>query len=499
MSTGGDVGRESTAGHDEHAVIHRASAALAWGLFNAAAARLGTLAIGIALARVLGPQEFGTYAVALLALMAALSFNELGVSLAIVRWAGDPRAIAPTVATLSVGASVAIAAAGVLLAPALAAALGDTAATPVIQVLFLTVIVSGMVATPAALLQREFRQRVRTLIDQVTIWVGALVSIALAVAGMGAMSLAVGRLVGVAISCLLFVRAEPQGFRLGWATVHVKPLLRFGLPLAGASIVVFAVAYVDQVVTSRILGTAALGFYVMAANLSSWPVTVFSAPLRGVAPAAFARLQHDPLAMSTTFNSVAGVVASVTLPVCLVLAGAAEPLVGLVYGDAWVPAAEPLRWLAVMACFRILFELAYDYVVVTGGSRQLLLLQLVWLAALVPSLIAGAQWGTAGVAATQTVVAAFVMAPLYALVLRRAGVPVAPLVRRLAVPAVAAVGVGAAALALGATVASRLVAVGSSLFLGGLLICLLVWCDRQAVRALRTMRSADEPARQVPA
>jgi PST family polysaccharide transporter len=152
-----------------------------------------------------------------------------------------------------------------------------------------------------------------------------------------------------------------------------------------------------------------------------------------------------------------------------------------------------------MACFRILFELAYDYVVVTGGSRQLLLLQLVWLAALVPSLIAGAQWGTAGVAATQTIVAAFVMAPLYALVLRRAGVPVVRLVRRLAMPAVAAVSVGAAALALGAMVASRLVAAGSSLVVGGLLICVLVWCDRQAVRALRTMRSADEPARQVPA
>ena len=66
------------------------------------ATRLGTLGIGIALARVVGPEQFGTYAVALLALTAALSFNELGVSLAIVRWPGDPEKIAPTVSTISI-------------------------------------------------------------------------------------------------------------------------------------------------------------------------------------------------------------------------------------------------------------------------------------------------------------------------------------------------------------------------------------------------------------
>ena len=72
-------------------------------------ARLGTLAIGIALARILGPDEFGTFAVALLALLAVLSFNELGVSLAIVRWPDSPREIAPTVATLATLSSVLLA------------------------------------------------------------------------------------------------------------------------------------------------------------------------------------------------------------------------------------------------------------------------------------------------------------------------------------------------------------------------------------------------------
>src|ERR1039458_2807890 len=81
---------------DKNTLIGRASRALGVSFINIAAARLGTLAFGILLARLLGPHEFGTYAVAFVALLAVLSFNELGVSLAIVRWPGEPREIAPT-------------------------------------------------------------------------------------------------------------------------------------------------------------------------------------------------------------------------------------------------------------------------------------------------------------------------------------------------------------------------------------------------------------------
>ena len=83
-----------------------ASRALGWSFLNTAVSRIGTLGIGIVLARVLGPEAFGTYAVAFVALAAVLSFNELGVSLAIVRWEGDPRSIAPTVTTISIAGSV---------------------------------------------------------------------------------------------------------------------------------------------------------------------------------------------------------------------------------------------------------------------------------------------------------------------------------------------------------------------------------------------------------
>jgi O-antigen/teichoic acid export membrane protein len=450
------IGMDADAGR-EQSLLSRASGAFVWSFINTIVGRVGTIGIGIALARLLGPKQFGTYAVALIALMAVLSFNELGVSLAIVRWPGEPRVIAPTVNTISLLASTVIAAMTYVLAPPFAAAMGEPSATPVVQLLGLTVIISGAVASPAALMERQFKQNTRMLIDQVTVWIGALTSIALAVAGSGAMSLAIGRLAGAVIGAALFIRLSPEPYRLGLNRSQVAPLLKFGLPLAGASIVVFVIGFADQIVVGRMLGPTLLGFYVLAFNLSQWPIGVFSQPLRNVAPATFSRLQHDPEAMRSAFRGIIGLLAAVSFPICLLLSGAADPIVGLVYGHEWAPAATVLAWLGVLAAFKILYELAYDYLVVIGASRAILALQLVTLASLIPALIAGVMVsGIDGAAAAQVAVAAGVMLPLYVVLFSRAGLHPRRLLARIWLPALIAASVGMSALGISAALPSDL-------------------------------------------
>ena len=191
------------------------------------------------------------------------------------------------------------------------------------------------------------------------------------------MSLGVGRLAGATAGAVLFIWSEPV--RFGWNRKIARKLLKFGLPLAGSSIVVFSVKYVDQFVVGSVIGPVALGFYVLAFNLSSWPIAVFSQPVREVSPAAFARLQHDPSALRSAFIVSLGLLTAVTLPVCLVLTGAADPLIAMVYGLAWTPSAAALGWLGVLAGVRIVFELVYDYFVVLGSTRVVFTVQLVWL------------------------------------------------------------------------------------------------------------------------
>jgi len=419
----------------------RAGRALGVNLLNTLASRLGTFAIGVALARIVGPEEFGTFAVALLALLAVLSFNELGVSLAIVRWPGPPGEIAPTVTTIAVLSSLVIFLVSLLVAPWFCAAMGAPQATDVVRLMSVNVLISGFVATPAAMMQREFQAGRRLVIDQVGNWTGAIVSIVTAIGGLGAMSLAVGRLSGAVLAGVMFLVWSP--IRFGFDRAIVRRLLVFGLPLAGSSVIVFAVTFLDQFIVGALLGPVALGFYVLAFNLSNWPVAVFSAPVRQVAPATFARLQEDPPAQRKAFVLSTGLLTAVTVPVCLVLTGAADPLVNVLYGSEWSPAAEALLWLGALAGLRILFELAYDYLVVLGSTKVVLAVQLVWLVALIPGVYVGARLaGIAGAAASQVVVAMVVVLPIYLLRLRREGIAARDLGAKVAVPLACGVAVG---------------------------------------------------------
>lgn len=472
-----------------------ASRALGWSFFSTAFSRLGTLGIGILLARLLGPNQFGTAAVAYVALLAILSFNELGVSLAIVRWPGEPDEIAPTVATISVATSLLLYAALYLSAPAFAAAMGAPAAAPVVRVLALSIVTNGVVAVPAALLERNFRQDRKMIADQVHGWSSAALSVGFAWAGFGAMSLAIGQVVGALAGGTLIIIFSPARLRLGFEAPKARKLLRFGLPLAGSSFIVFLVGNVDNLVAGHMLGATVLGFYVLAWNLASWPVNMFSQPVRSVAPALFSRLQHDPAAMRTSFTSAASLLGAVTLPICLLISGSAVPLISLVYGARWAPAARALVWLALLGALRILFELSYDYFVVLARSRVVFTVQLVWLLALTPTLVAGA-WldGIRGVAIAGVAVAALVVLPWYLAELSRVGIRRRALAVGLWLPLVVAVGVGAAAGVAAKVIPNDFVAcaVGGVVALAA--IGLVIYRMRPAIRVLRsTLGKQDVP------
>lgn len=469
-----------------------AGGAFGWSLANTMMSKLGTLGIGIVLARVLGPEEFGTFAIALVALMAVLSFNELGVSLAIVRWREDPQQIVPTVNTISVLASLVFCAASWAAAPAFTRMMGDPQATLVVRLLILSVVVNGVVASPAALLQRNFQERRRLVIDQVNVWVGAGVSVALALMGLGAMALAIGRLAGSIISAVMFLRASPVPFRLGWRRDKASALLKFGLPLAGTSIIVFCIGYSDQLMTGALLGPTALGFYVLAFNLSSWPVAIVSQPLRRVAPAVFAAIQHDPQRLQQGILALFSVLACVTVPAFVSLAAGAEPLVHIVYGDQWLPAAPVLSWLVLSALSKVMCELAYDYIVVIGRTSHVLKIQTVGLVALIPALAAGAWFGgLVGVAMAQALVSFLVMLPLYFLSLRSAGIGMAKMLRVLAMPLCIGLMLGALCYSLVLLMENPWAALLSAGGLGVLGIAGLTYLRKDDVRHVRRIARAE--------
>jgi PST family polysaccharide transporter len=404
--------------------------ALSLSALNTVLCRLGTFGTGIVLARLLAPEDFGVYAVALVACVGLLSLNELGVSLAVVRWPGDPARIMPTVTTISIVSSVLLYGACFFAAPMFASALAAPDATGVVRLLCLTVLVDGVSAPYAQLVNRKFRQGVRLCVDLANVLVTTAVTVTLAVTDHGAWSLAGGQVAGNLVASLTLFSLGGLWPKLGFDRRQARELLRFGLPLAGASVLVIAMLNIDYVVAGRLLGAVALGLYLQAFNLASWPVNVFSLVVRRVSMAAFARVQENPGERESVLARMTMVLAVPTLPVCALLGLLALPVVTTLYGTKWSESATVLQFLAVLGLVRVATELGYDFLVALGFTRRTLWLQVGWLVALVVGLPIGAKLdGIRGVAIAHAAVAALLVLPAFVVAVCRTGVRLSALTR----------------------------------------------------------------------
>jgi O-antigen/teichoic acid export membrane protein len=423
---------------------------LTWSFVNNLLNRLGSLAAGVVLARILVPADYGVFAVALVVLNAILSINELGVSLAVVRWPGRLDRIAPTVTTMSLVFSSFLFVTCFAAAPVVASALDAPSATWLIRVLCLCVVADGAASVSAALITREFRQRLRLVIDIASFVAGSGLSVVLAVMGFGAWSMVWGFLASNVLASVFSVVAAPRWYPPGWDRGAARELLAFGAPLAGSSLLMFFMLNTDYVIVGHLLGASALGVYLLAFNLSAWPAGMVSAPVRRVSLAAFSRLAEQPMRIGESFARAAALLLAVALPMSVLLAAYGRPLIAFVYGAKWSAAAPVLQLLCVLGVVRILTELAYDFLVALGRTRPNLWLQVLWTACLGPALVIGARAdGIVGVAAGHAVVAVGIVVPAYALALRNAGVRTPQLVTGLVRPIVGGiVVVGSAAVVL---------------------------------------------------
>lgn len=432
--------------------------ALGWSTLAEVAGRIGSFSVGIVLARLLTTEDFGAYAVTLVAVNILMVVNDLGVIAAVIRWQGDVREAARTGASLSMASSVVLFTGAVLAAPAFARALGTPEATNLVRVVAVVILIDGITGAHLAVLVRTFRNDRLALAELAGFLVGTPVTVGLAIAGAGPWSIVIGRVAGACAVGLLLVRFCPFPIRPAIDRAVGRQLLRFGAPLALSAVVAQGVLNVDYVIVGRSLGSVELGIYLLAFNLSSWPTSLVSTAVARVSFAGLSRLVEDRPRLVEAFPRSIGVAVSVLVPLVAVLSVLAPEIIRFVYGAKWLPAATPLRFLLVLGGLRIVVDLLMDLTIADGRPGRALRLRTVWLLLAVPGLALGAELdGLRGVGIAHAVIAAGVIVPALLLDARRSGIGVGRLLRQAGRPAVAG------ALATGAMLLLRPVVQGDLL------------------------------------
>lgn len=445
---------------------------LRWSGLNLVVAKLVSFSSGIILARVLVPDDFGAYAAALAIVNVLFGLNDLGVLLAVVRAPRNLEVVRRTGMTLAASSSLFLYGVVFVSAPAFASWVNSPEAAALLRVLALTIVIDGLTTVSQGLLVRAFDQRAMAIAEFASTPVNFALAITLALAGAGAWSLVIAQVVANCLSGLLLVTFASWRPRFGFDRAEARTILAFGLPLAATSVVEYTLLNADYVIIGQSLGAVAIGLYVLAYNVSNWPTAVLTDAVRRVSIAGFARLADDVAVLRARFTPALATLLTVSVPVCLGLGVLAGPLIRLVYGTKWSASVEVLTFLAILGGVRVTIGFIFDLLVGAGRTRTTLVLQLVWLAVLVPALIVGVEAdGIRGVAIAHAIVGGSVALPAFLWSLHRFGVDLNGLGSLLVRPAIGGVAACVAGVFVDAEIDSDL----WSLLLAGPVV-LLVYC-----------------------
>jgi O-antigen/teichoic acid export membrane protein len=126
-----------------------------------------------------------------------------------------------------------------------------------------------------------------------------------------------------------------------------RDLGRFAVSVLGGRIITIASANADFLLVGRLLGGTALGYYSMAWDLLRFVPDRLHRVVGRVALPTFCKLRDESQELGSAFCGFIEYLARFILPLAAGVALAAPQLLTTIYGRQWLPAATPMRLLAV--------------------------------------------------------------------------------------------------------------------------------------------------------
>jgi lipopolysaccharide exporter len=324
----------------------RVERALKWSALTTVARFALQLGAQVALARILGPGNFGVYGIGMVVLTFAAFLSGASFSWNLMLVPSVSRDDIRFSFTWQLVAGLLSAAAIYLAAGATATFFGDPLIEGVMQWLALASLLMAATGTATCLLQRDLNFRALGLIQLAGYAVGYLgVGVPMALAGQGANALAAACVVQAAVTLVASYAVKPHPVRPLFSHAGGGAALTTGRTVFLTNVVNWLLSNLDRVVLGRVLNTHAVGLYSVAYNLAQIPNVLLVGALQPTFLAAGARLQGDRQRLSQGWLLGLACVLVLLMPASVVFALLAEDLVSLLYGPAWMESAWVLALL----------------------------------------------------------------------------------------------------------------------------------------------------------
>ncbi len=333
-------------------IKQKAIQGVVWSVIQQWGSQAGSLLVFFVLARLLTPADFGLVAMANVFMALMQTFLEQGFAQALIQRQELEPAHKDTAFWISVVTGVLLLGLTLVGAGFAATLFGQPQLTPILQCLSLIFVVNSLGGTQQALLERAFNFRAIALRWLLSITLGGIVGISLALAGWGVWSLVGQQLAQEIVGVTILWVSSP--WRPGWrfSTRHFHDLFRFGINVLAFNLLSFINTRADDLLIGFFLGPVALGYYSIAYRVLGVMTNLLINSSSQVALPSFSRLQTEPEQLRKAFYLATQLTSLIAFPAFLGVAVLAPDLVILLFGPQWLAVIPVMQVLSLIGIVR---------------------------------------------------------------------------------------------------------------------------------------------------
>ena len=348
----------SQAGTSEnnHVISIRQKVALQFIVSNLAL--VANFMLTIVLARLLSPQDIGIFSMGAVLIAVAHVFRDFGVT-AFIRREKEltPESLRNALGVLLV-TSWSVAAAMYLSAPYWADFFREARVMSVVQVLAMGFVFIPFGSIPMAIISREMAVEKSARITAVSTVVYFGVSVGLALAGFGPMTMAWANLVNIIVSGAMarWALERPLPWLPGFR--QLKGIVHFGLGNLLTALLKAADNALPDILLGRWMTPSAVGLFSRANSTVNMVSTALLPTVNYFALPYMAKLHHANGPVAGEYLRATSLINTLILSALAAIAVLAHDIVSLLYGSAWLQAVPAIPWLCLAYAVNSLFTLS---------------------------------------------------------------------------------------------------------------------------------------------
>ena len=368
------------------------------GSFWSVVERFGYLGIqfisNLVLARLLGPNDFGTIGILLVFTTLSSVLIDSGLPSALIQKKDVSNDDISTAFYTNLIVAVIVYIIIFLTAPLIAFFFKNQELVVLLRVLELMVVIDAFCAVQSSLLTRQMAFKKLTQYKITAIIVAAIISISCAILGLSIWALIIQYLIYSLLRLYLLWRNttwKPNSFL--WKKDSFKSMFGYGSKLLLSTLIADLYNNFQSILIGRKFPMSELGFYTQAQQLQQIPVGSLSRTVNTVAFPAYSQIQDDKEQFVNVFRKNLIVLVFINTPLMVLLSVIAKPLLVILYSEKWIGSVPYFQFLCLgIGILSIVHQCSRTALSAAGRSDYVLKLEIIKKAIGVGLLIIGIQW-----------------------------------------------------------------------------------------------------------